>query len=153
MEQNNQDTILIGSDHAGYELKEAVKAHLRKIGVPFEDSGADRIDPQDDYPIFATRVAKQISQKKFSRGIVICGTGIGASIAANRWRGVRAALCWTPEVAKLSRNHNDANVLVLGGRTTPAEIAMDIVDAWLESRYEGGRHARRVQQLDDLSAC
>ena len=140
--------ILIGSDHGGYELKEQLKAYFASRKIPFTDAGADHLDPQDDYPIFATCVASQISSGKFDRGIVICGTGIGASIAANRWKRVRAALCATPENARLSRAHNDSNVLALGGRTTPYETAIKILDAWLDTKFEGERHARRVRQLD-----
>ena len=144
--------ILIGSDHAGYALKEQIKSYLTKKALSFIDAGANHIDHDDDYPVFASRVAEQISSGKFEKGIVICGTGIGASITANRWKRVRAALCHNAEMARMSRLHNDSNVLVLGGRTTPIESAIPIIDAWLEQTFDsGGRHSRRVQQIDDLT--
>lgn len=142
------DSILVGSDHAGFEMKEYVKQYLTKKNIHFTDSGAVEFNKDDDYPIMAFKLAHQISSGKFSRGILLCGTGIGASIAANRVKGVRAALCTSPELAKMSRLHNNSNVLVLGGRTTTTEMVTKIIDAWLDSSFEGGRHQKRIEQLD-----
>ena len=141
------EKIVIGSDHAGFEMKEYIKEVLTQKGVLFEDAGAVSLDPSDDYPEFAFRVAKAVSEKRYNKGILLCGTGIGASIAANRVKGVRAALCTSPDMARMSRAHNDSNVLVLGGRTTPRETVSQIIDAWLGS-FEGGRHQNRIDQID-----
>lgn len=143
-------TVLLASDHAGYELKEHVKEYLTKKGISFLDTGAKELDPSDDYPKYAANLAKKISQDEFEQGILICGTGIGASIAANRFKKVRAALCMNEEMAYMARKHNNANVLVMGGRTTPFEEADKIMDTWFHSGFEGGRHSRRTDQLDNL---
>ena len=146
---DSADTIVIGSDHAGFELKEHVKKQLARLGIAYHDVGT--VDTQStDYPIWAGRVAKAVAGGKYRRGIAICGTGIGASIAANRFRGVRAALCTSVEMARLSRRHNNANVLVMGGRITAPDVASEILEAWLTTAFEGGRHVRRVCQLDDI---
>ncbi|HON11462.1 MAG TPA: ribose 5-phosphate isomerase B [Chitinispirillaceae bacterium] len=142
------DKIVIGSDHAGFEMKEYIKEVLTQKGVLFEDAGAVSLDPSDDYPEFAFRVAKAVSEKRYNKGILLCGTGIGASIAANRVKGVRAALCTSPDMARMSRAHNDSNVLVLGGRTTSRETVSEIIDAWLGGSFEGGRHQKRIDQID-----
>ncbi|NLP01637.1 MAG: ribose 5-phosphate isomerase B [Fibrobacter sp.] len=142
------EKIVIGSDHAGFEMKEYIKEVLTQKGVLFEDAGAVSLDPSDDYPEFAFRVAKAVSEKRYNKGILLCGTGIGASIAANRVKGVRAALCTSPDMARMSRAHNDSNVLVLGGRTTPRETVSQIIDAWLGGSFEGGRHQNRIDQID-----
>jgi ribose 5-phosphate isomerase B len=143
------DAIIIGSDHAGYNLKEHIKKELVKKGIPFKDVGTNSAE-STDYPIWAGRVAKGVADGQYKRGIVICGSGIGASIAANRFRGVRAALCSNPEMARLSRLHNNSNVLAMGERLTPPDVAAEILKAWLDGQYEGGRHERRVLQLDDM---
>ena len=150
MEQKNIAKIVIGSDHAGWDLKEAVKTYLTGKKIAVEDVSEPNYDPQDDYPQPAFRVAKAVAAGKFEVGITLCGTGIGASIAANRVKGVRAALCFTPEMGRTTKAHNDANVLVLGGRTTPVDEAIRIIEAWLGASFEGGRHSRRVEQLDTL---
>lgn len=143
------DAIIIGSDHAGFALKEHVKKQLARLGVAYHDIGA--ADTQStDYPIWAGRVAQAVAGGRYKRGIAICGAGIGASIAANRFRGVRAALCTSVEMARLSRQHNNANVLVMGGRITPPETATHILETWLATEFEGGRHERRVAQLDNI---
>jgi ribose 5-phosphate isomerase B len=142
--------IVIGSDHAGWELKEAVKAHLQSKKIAVSDLSEPSLNPADDYPKYSFRVAKAVASGTFDRGIIICGTGIGASIAANRVKGVRAALCLTEEMAVLSRKHNNANVLVLGGRLTVSEKAFSIIEAWLSTAFEGGRHEGRVRQLDKM---
>jgi len=149
---NDKKPIAIGSDHAGFAMKEAVKKLLAERGVPCEDLGAHTLDPGDDYPLFAARVAAAVSQGIYDRGIVVCGTGIGASITANRFRRVRAALCVTPQMARLSREHNDANVLALGGSIVSTETAADIVRIWLDTPFAGGRHARRTALIDTVSS-
>ena len=141
--------IVVGSDHAGFEMKEHVKDYLKEKGIEFEDVSAQQYDSQDDYTTYAFKVAEGVSKGNYERGILLCGTGIGASIAANRFRGIRAALCTSPEMARMSRLHNDSNVLVMGGRTTPADVVEKMIDAWLSSNFEGGRHQRRIQQMDD----
>lgn len=145
---NGQQTIAIGSDHGGLELKQTIEEELDRRGILWEDLGAHSLVPDDDYPVFSAKVAGRVSRGEFDRGIVVCGSGIGASIAANRFPRVRAALCTTREMAELSRKHNNANVLALGGRTTDPELALEIVDSWLNTEFEGGRHFRRVEQLE-----
>jgi ribose 5-phosphate isomerase B len=143
------NAIVIGSDHAGYKLKEHIKKILETIGIPYEDVGVYNEDPSD-YPIYSARVASKVSNGTFKRGIVTCGSGIGASIVANRFKKVRAALCITPEMGRMSRSHNDANVLVLGQRITTFEIALEIVKNWLTTPFDGGRHAHRIEQIDTV---
>ena len=142
------EPVVVGSDHAGYEMKEFVKKYLTERSIPFFDAGAETLDPQDGYPAFAFKVAQSVASGKYPRGILMCGTGIGASIAANRVKKVRAALCYSPEMAKMSRLHNNSNILVLGGRTTPTDIAAKIMDAWIETEFEGGRHQKRIDEMD-----
>jgi RpiB/LacA/LacB family sugar-phosphate isomerase len=140
--------IVIGSDHAGWELKEEVKEFLTGKGFAVTDVSEPKYNPNDDYATYAFRVAKKVAAGEFASGITICGTGIGASIAANRVRGARAALCHTAEMGRMARRHNNANVLVLGGRIiSPGEAGM-IIDAWMSAKFEGGRHLRRIQMLD-----
>jgi ribose 5-phosphate isomerase B len=146
----SEEGIVIGSDHAGFELKEYIKGVLDQLGIPHRDVGTDSTEPVD-YPLYAGRVARAVAKGEYPRGIAICGAGIGASITANRFRGVRAALCVTVEMAKLARGHNDANVLVMGGRITPQETAKEILRTWLNASFEGGRHTQRVRQLDTLN--
>jgi ribose 5-phosphate isomerase B len=142
--------IIIGSDHAGYPMKEYIKGELKREGIAFTDIGTDSTEPVD-YPLYTARVAKAVSHNKNERGIAICGAGIGASITANRFRGVRAALCLTEEMARLSRSHNNANVLVLGGRITPTETAGRILRIWLDTPFDGGRHERRIKEIDEIA--
>ncbi|HLA38974.1 MAG TPA: ribose 5-phosphate isomerase B [Candidatus Glassbacteria bacterium] len=149
------EKIPIGSDHAGYELKEQVVQYLRELGYEVEDLGTHSSDSVD-YPDFAGKVAGLVSRGERRRGILVCGTGIGMSITANKYAGVRAALATSEELARLSRAHNDANVLTLGGRTTDPEMARRIVKTWLETGFEGGRHTRRVgkiAQAESSGAC
>ncbi|MBN1575379.1 MAG: ribose 5-phosphate isomerase B [Chitinispirillaceae bacterium] len=146
--KQNEEKMVIAGDHAGYELKEHVKAYLTRIGIAIEDLSAPQLDPSDDYPVFGFKAAKAIADGSIKQGILICGTGIGISIAANRYRGVRAALCTSPDMARMAREHNNANVLVLGGRTTAPRTAEKIIDAWLDGNFAGGRHSRRVDLLD-----
>ena len=139
-------TIAIASDHAGPELKAALAEQLRAVGHTVLDLGTD--GPQSvDYPHFADLVAGALAEGRAAFGVLICGTGIGISIAANRHRHVRAALCHTSTEARLARQHNDANVLCLGARTTGLEVARDCVTSFFTTPFEGGRHARRVAML------
>ncbi len=140
--------IIIGSDHAGYELKEKCKKYLKEVlKKEFEDIGV--FSPESsDYPDIAHRVADAISKGIYERGILICGTGIGMSIVANRYRGVRAALCHDIYTAKYSRLHNDANILVMGGRTVGEGVAFEMIKTFLETPFEGGRHKRRIDKID-----
>ena len=139
--------IAIGSDHAGYRYKEMLRAALEARGHDVVDFGTDSTEPVD-YPRFVRPVADAVSRGEFERGIVLGGSGNGEAIVANRVRGVRCALCWNLESALLSRRHNDANVLSLGERLIGEREALEIVEAWLEAPFEGGRHARRIAMID-----
>jgi len=141
------DPVLLGSDHAGFALKEKLKETLDRLGVPWEDAGTTSEDSVD-YPDFAHRVAEAVASGRFSRGVLLCGTGIGVSMTANRHAGVRAALVCDEDGARLSRAHNDANILALGGRTTDPARAERILEAWLNTPFAGGRHGRRVAQIE-----
>jgi ribose 5-phosphate isomerase B len=147
--QNQGNAIIVASDHAGFKLKEFVKRELGDRSIPVEDVGVFS-EERSDYPIFIARAASKVSSGAFRRGIVLCGSGIGASIVANRFKNVRAALCVTPEMAKLSRRHNDSNVLALGERITPPEVAAKILSVWLDTPFDGGRHETRVRQIDTV---
>ena len=138
--------VAISSDHGGDELKEHIKAFLIEIGVDFIDYGPES-EASVDYPDYVQPVTRAVNQGEADRGILICGTGIGMSIAANKIKGIRAALVADCYSAKVTRQHNDSNVLCLGGRTTGLHIALEIVRLWLESEYEGGRHAQRVDKI------
>ncbi len=140
--------IAIGSDHAGFAAKEILKSHLRKRHEVV-DCGTDGVEPVD-YPDFAKPVADMVASGMAERGILICGSGIGMCISANKVRGIRAASCQDEEAAVLSRKHNDANVLCLGGRLLKSTEIIRITDAWLSARFEGGRHARRVGKVMSL---
>ena len=146
---SNEKKIAIGADHAGFELKEKIKNILSEIGYQVTDFGANSTDSVD-YPLIAKAVAASVANKNFNKGILICGTGIGMSIAANKVKGILAANCYDVETAKLSRLHNNSNVLTIGGRTTSPELARDIVNVWLNTDFEGGRHQRRIQEIRDL---
>ena len=148
MNNDNDNAIVLSSDHAGWELKEEIRNYLTGKGFDVKDVSEPKLNPNDDYPVSAKKVAKAVASGEFERGITMCGTGIGASIAANRVKGSRAALCITPEMARMARRHNNANVLVLGGRITQPREAFMIIDAWLSAKFEGGRHERRVKLLD-----
>jgi ribose 5-phosphate isomerase B len=142
------EVIPIGSDHAGYELKLRLIAELRALGYEPLDVGTNSTD-STDYPDYAHRVAEKVEHGESERGILLCGTGLGMSYAANRHRGVRAAVAWTPEVAKLAREHNDANVLILPARFVGEDAGLDILKTWLGTAFEGGRHSRRVAKIDE----
>ena len=136
--------IAIASDHAGFELKELIKKDLPELKL--EDLGTYSSDSVD-YPDFGIKLAESVANNTFDRGIVICGSGIGMSIAANKVKGIRAALCQTKEFAELSRRHNDANVLVLSGRFISHYLAKEIIEIWLSTPFEGGRHQRRIDKI------
>jgi ribose 5-phosphate isomerase B len=141
--------IAIGSDHGGLDLKEAVISVLKELNLEFEDMGThDR--SSCDYPDYAEKVAAAVVSGAFEQGILICGTGIGMSIAANKVPGIRAALCNEIFSAKMARNHNDANILCIGARVVGPGVAQEIVKAYFTSGFEGGRHARRVEKLNAL---
>jgi ribose 5-phosphate isomerase B len=141
------ERIPIASDHAGYEMKERLSATLRSLGFEVEDLGTDSA-ASTDYPDFAHPLAGKIERGEAARGVLLCGTGLGMSYAANRHHGVRAAVAWTPEIAELARKHNDANVLVVPARFVSAEDGERILRTWLETAYEGGRHDRRVAKIE-----
>ena len=141
--------IAIGSDHGGYALKQAIMKHLEKKGLEYKDYGTYTED-SCDYPIYGEAVARAVSAGECERGIVICGTGIGISMAANKVKGVRAALCGDCYGAEFTRLHNDANILALGARVVGEGLALKIVDTFLETGFEGGRHARRVALISEI---
>ncbi|MCF8062393.1 MAG: ribose 5-phosphate isomerase B [Deltaproteobacteria bacterium] len=140
--------IALGADHAGYPYKERIKRFLLESGHEVEDFGTNSEDPVD-YPLFIRPAAGAVAEGACERGVVLGGSGNGEAMAANRIPGVRCALCWNRETAILARRHNDANVLALGGRVIPWEDALEIVRAWLETPFDGGRHLRRIQQIDE----
>jgi ribose 5-phosphate isomerase B len=142
-------TIAIGADHAGFALKQALKGWLVTHGYDVTDHGTHSTDSVD-YPDFAAAVARDVSDGRAQRGLLVCGSGIGMAIAANKIAGVRAAVAGDPAIARVSREHNDTNVLALGARLTAPELAAEIVQAWLDAAFEGGRHARRVDKLGRL---
>lgn len=141
--------ILIASDHAGFCLKEKLKVYLSRIGFRVKDLGAYS-DERCDYPEFASSLARQISRRKYKRGVLICKSGIGNSIVANRFRGVRAALCYNMKASRLSRQHNDSNVLVLGAGFVSEALAKKILRVWLNTEFLGGRHRRRLNQIKKI---
>ncbi len=140
--------IAIGSDHAGFRLKGAVMAHLSAQGHSVDDKGTYS-DASTDYPGYAHAVARDVSGGAADLGIVICGSGNGVNITANKHAGIRSALAWTVEVAELARKHNNANVLALPARFIPEELALSITDAFLATAFEGGRHQRRVEAIEE----
>ena len=139
--------IIIGADHAGYPMKEKVKAFLQDRGITVEDVGTHS-DKSVDYTDFGKAVARKVSDGSFQRGILICGTGLGMSMVANRFPGVRAALANDLFSAIMSRRHNDSNILAMGGRLIGDALALQLVEAWLETPFEGGRHQRRLEKMD-----
>ena len=138
--------IAIGSDHGGYELKEHIKKHLDELGVQYKDFGTYS-EESVDYPDCALPVCKAVTSGEAEKGILICGTGIGISIAANKVKGIRAALCSDVYSATMAKEHNNANVICLGGRVTGRELAFMIVDAWLNAEHLGGRHSNRIEKI------
>jgi RpiB/LacA/LacB family sugar-phosphate isomerase len=143
--------IIIGSDHAGFLLKEAIKKYLADKGYAITDVGTDSTEPVD-YPDFAAKVANRVSAGGFDRGILVCGSGAGMTIVANKFPHIRAALCLDEETARLSRLHNDTNILVLAGRRTETELAKSITQMWLNTEFEGGRHQRRIDKIRGIES-
>lgn len=141
------ETIHIASDHGGFTLKSQLISYLEKKGFKIKDLGAYSLQ-RSDYPVYASNLAKDISRRKYKRGILICKSGIGNSIVANRFPGVRAALCYNVKAAALSREHNDSNVLVLGSLFVNERQAKNILDAWLNTKFLGGRHRKRLNQIE-----
>lgn len=144
-----KEKIIIASDHGGFRLKEKIRSFLEKKGYQVKDAGCFNRE-SCDYPMYAYAAAKEVSLRNFSKGILICKSGIGNSIVANKLPRVRAALCYNLKAAKLSRKHNDANVLVLGDLFVKEAMAKRIVGLWLKTEFEGGRHLRRVEQIRDI---
>jgi len=138
--------IAIGADHAGFELKEKVTEYLKRSGFEYKDYGTYSSESAD-YPDFAHPVASAVENKESDLGILICGSGNGVAITANKHQGIRAAICWLEDLASLARQHNDANVLCLPARYISADLAMKIIDKFLNSSFEGGRHERRVKKI------
>lgn len=141
--------IAIGCDHGGFRLKEEIRNMLEEKGYDFKDLGTFS-EESVDYPDIALDVARAVRDGKFDRGILVCGTGIGIGIAANKIEGIRAALCHDTFSARAAREHNDANILTMGERVIGPGLAKDIVNVWLETDFAGGRHARRVQKISDI---
>src|ERR1044072_3713776 len=138
--------IALASDHAGYAEKERLKTVLTDLGVEFDDLGTAS-DESVDYPDYARKVAEQVADGRVEQGVLVCGSGTGMAITANKVHGVRAAVAWSEETARLARQHNNANVLAIGARTTPPEDIPKIVRAWFDAEFEGGRHAARVEKI------
>lgn len=143
--------IAIGSDHAGFAYKQHIIEHLKALGHEVKDFGTNSAE-STDYPLWIIPTAEAVVRGEAERGIVLGGSGNGEAIAANKVKGVRCALCWCNQTAEFSRKHNDANVLSLGQRMISIEIALDIVDIWLKTEFEGGRHANRIAELDRYEA-
>jgi ribose 5-phosphate isomerase B len=141
--------IALGSDHAGFELKEDIRSYLDEQGVDVVDVGTHREEPVD-YPDIGARVAEKVSRGEVHRGILVCGSGIGMSIVANRFPGVRAALCHDLYTARISREHNDSNLLVLGGRLIAKDLGREILKVWLATGFQGGRHQKRLEKITAL---
>jgi ribose 5-phosphate isomerase B len=151
MRETMPEEILIASDHAGVEMKGKLEAELKRMGFAVKDFGTNSTE-STDYADFAHPLAKDISRGRHKRGVLLCGTGLGMSYVANRYPNVRAAVTWTPEIAALSRSHNDSNVLVLPSRFVNDTDALAILHKWLETPFEGGRHERRVVKIDTATS-
>lgn len=141
------EKIPIGADHTGFALKERLKKELEALGFEPVDVGTDSTESVD-YPDYAKAVASQVGEGAVQRGVLMCGTGLGMAYAANRYAGVRAAVVWNPEIAELSRRHNDANVLILPARFVTEEQGAEILRRWIESPFDGGRHERRIAKIE-----
>ena len=144
--------VAIGSDHAGYDQKVRIEAHLKAQGHEVIDFGTGNSEDSVDYPDFGIAVGRAVAKGEAERGVLVCGTGIGISIAANKVRGVRAANVTDPEFAKLARRHNDANVVAVSGRFVPVTVNEEIVDAFLATAFEGGRHGRRIDKITEVES-
>src|SRR5215211_9220873 len=147
----SQKRIAIGGDHIGYPLKEEIKKYLDELGYPYQDFGTYSAE-RTDYPLFAREVTSAISSQQANLGILICGTGVGMAITANKVKGIRAVVCSEPYSAMLSRQHNNTNILALGARVVGSELARMIVKAWLDAEFEGGRHASRLEIISQIEA-
>ena len=141
--------IALGADHAGFEEKEKIKATLDELGVEYVDMGTDSADSVD-YPDYAKKVAEAVSKGEFEQGLLVCGSGTGMAIAANKVKGVRAAVAWSPDIARLARQHNNANVLSLPARFMSENDAAGVVKAWFDADFEGGRHEKRVEKITEI---
>lgn len=139
--------IALAADHAGYEEKEKLKATLDEMGVKYDDMGTNSTDSVD-YPDYALKVAEAVSSGDYDQGLLVCGSGTGMAIAANKVPGIRAAVAWNEDIARLARQHNDANVLSIAARFTPYDEVKKIVKAWFDADFEGGRHVRRVEKIE-----
>jgi ribose 5-phosphate isomerase B len=142
--------IAIGADHAGYELKEEIKNFLKEKGVECQDFGAYEANSTDDYPDIGIKVAEAVSRDEFERGILICGTGLGMCLVANKVPRIRATPCYRTFAARISRQHNDSNILTLGARLTDTDLAREIVEEWLTTGFQGGRHKRRFDKIKKI---
>ena len=142
--------IALGCDHGGYDLMQEVIAYLDKNGLEYKNFGCDNAKDAVDYPDYAKKVAESILSGECDKGILICGTGLGISLAANKVKGIRACVCSEPFTAKMSRAHNDCNILAFGARVVGGELAKMIVDTWINTEFEGGRHQRRVDLLMEI---
>jgi ribose 5-phosphate isomerase B len=140
--------IALAADHAGFEEKEKIKSTLTELGVEFEDMGTDSRDSVD-YPDYALKAARSVAAGEFDQGLLVCGSGTGMAIAANKVHGVRAAVAWSPDIARLAREHNNANVLSLPARFLDDDQAKEILKAWFAADFEGGRHERRVEKISE----
>lgn len=145
---SEKEIIAIGSDHAGFELKELIKKYLDSLQQPYKDFGTNS-QTSTDYPDWGAAVSSAVAKGLYPRGILICGSGIGMSIIANKYKGIRAALCTSEYMAEICRKHNNANILVLGGRTTSELMAQRFVKIWLETAFEGGRHQARIEKMEN----
>ena len=143
------EKIAIASDHGGFDLKENIIAFLLKKGFEIDNLGAHSTDSVD-YPDYGIKLAQAIIDKKFVRGILICGTGVGMSIVVNRFPGIRGTLCSDVYTAKMCREHNDSNILIMGGRVIEVDLAIEILDTWLNTEFEGGRHQRRLDKINEI---
>ena len=141
--------IAIGSDHGGYKLKEEIKKYLNEKGIEYKDFGCNS-EERTDYPIYATSAVKAVQSKECEKGILICGTGFGMSIVANKFKGIRCASCWNEDVAKLLKEHNNANVIALPGRFINASEAVSILRAWLGAEFMEGRHTDRLKMIEEI---
>ncbi len=146
---NMTKKIALAADHAGYEEKEKIKATLDELGVEYVDMGTTSTDSVD-YPDYAQKVGEAVSKGDFEQGLLVCGSGTGMAIAANKINGVRAAVAWSPDIARLAREHNNANVLSLPARFMSEGVAAEVVKAWFGANFEGGRHEKRVEKITEL---
>ncbi|MDD3013578.1 MAG: ribose 5-phosphate isomerase B [Candidatus Gastranaerophilales bacterium] len=140
--------IAIGSDHGGFVLKEVIKSYFEKNNIKYQDFGVYNGE-KTDYPVIAKKIAKLVADSEFDKGILICGSGLGVAIAANKVKGIRAVTCHDTYSSKMSRAHNNANILTMGGRVVGPDLACDIVKIWLETEFEGGRHQVRVDMIEE----